>query len=98
MIVNQNNYETAPTALNIATHNAQSFTSPHKQQILYNLYNIHKLDIIAIQKTNFKHTSNLCSLKPICYNIFIPFFNIDPSTQLLGFGVGFLVRKHLADH
>src|SRR5215204_6317506 len=98
MIIQPNNDNTAPPALNIATHNTRSFTLPHKQQILYNLYNIHHLDIIAIQETNFKYKSNLCSLKPICSDKFVPFFNIDPSSQIMGFGVGFLVKKHLADH
>src|SRR4051812_24255143 len=93
MILQPTNTNTAPFVLNIATHNTRSFTSPHKQQILFNLYNIHKLDIIALQETNFKNTAHLYSLKPIFSDKFISFFNIDLSSQIMGFGVGFFVKN-----
>ena len=87
-----------PCIFNIATHNTRSFTSPHKQQTLFDLYSLYNLDIIALQETNFNNPSHTHSLKPICLNNFVPFFNTNPSTQSMGFGVGFLIKKHLADH
>jgi hypothetical protein len=98
MIVQPHNTKTVPLALNIATHNTRSFTLPHKQQILFNLYTLHKLVIITIQEMNFKNPSHIHSLKPICSNKFVPFFNTDSSLQSMGFGVSFLVKKQLADH
>ena len=85
-------------ALNIATHNTRSFTLPYKQQTLFDLYSLYKLDVIALQETNFNNSSHTHSLKPICSNKFVPFFNTAPSAQSMGFRVGFLIKKHLADH
>ena len=98
MIIQLTNTKTVRLIINIATHNTCSFTLPHKQQIFFNLYILHNLDIIAIQETNFKNPSDIYSLKPICSNKFVPFFNTDLSLQSMGFGVGFLIKKQLADH
>jgi endonuclease/exonuclease/phosphatase family metal-dependent hydrolase len=98
MILQPPNTKMVPLIINIATHNTRSFTLPHKQQILFNLYSLYNLDIIALQETNFNNPSHTNSLKFICSNKFVPFFNTGPSTQSMGFGVGFLVKKHIADH
>src|SRR5215204_5911957 len=95
---NNNKYKFSPTVFNIATHNTRSFLDPLKQQLLFDFYSINSLDIIALQETNFTTPLNYFPLKTICNDKFIPFFSVDTDTRRSGFGVGFLVKKYLADH
>ena len=95
---NNKNIKYTPTLLNIASHNTRSLLDPHKQQLLVDIYSINHFDIIALQETNFTAPLQHFPLKSICNNLFLPFFSTDPESRRSGFGVGFLVRKHLADH
>src|SRR3954467_7049274 len=95
---NNTKHRYLPTFFNIATHNTRSFLDPLKQQLLVDLYSINHLDIVALQETNFANSLHCFPLKTICNNNFIPFFSTDTDTRRSGFGVGFLVKKYLADH
>ena len=95
---NNNKYKFSPTVFNIASHNTRSLLDPLKQQLLVDLYSINSLDIIALQETNFVTSLQHFSLNNICHDKFIPFFSADTETRRSGFGVGFLVKKYLADH
>src|SRR5688572_30437182 len=87
-----------PTFFNITSHNTRSLLDPHKQQLLVDFYSINHLDIIALQETNFTTPLHHFPLKSICENKFKFFFSTDSDTQRSGFSVGFLIKKHLADH
>src|SRR3954467_14039819 len=95
---NNTKHKYLPTFFNIATHNTRSFLDPLKQQLLVDLYSLNHLDIVALQETNFANSFHCFPLKTICNNNFIPFFSTDTNTRRSGFGVGFLVKKYLADH
>src|SRR4051794_22609768 len=95
---NNTKHKYLPTFFNIATHNTRSFLDPLKQQLLVDLYSINHLNIVALQETNFANSFHCFPLKTICNNNFISFFSTDTDTHCSGFGVGFLVKKYLADH
>src|SRR5688500_1756324 len=101
LIINTNNNNTnnKPTLIffNIASHNTRSLLDSLKQQLLVDLYSINHLDIIAVQETNFTTPTHHFPLKSICNNKYMSFFSTNPDTQHSGFGVGFLVKKHLTD-
>src|SRR5829696_1391767 len=92
------NVTPTPTLFNIASHNTRSLLDPHTQKLLFDLYSINHLDIIALQETNFSTPSHYFPFKSICNNKFVTYFSAEPDTRRSGFGVGFLVKKYLADH
>ena len=83
--------------LKTATHNVHSFANSVKQQLLVQIYFLHHLDIIGIQETdlNNKLAKSLPQALNLHYQIFL---NHNQSTQKSGFGVGIILKKHLADH
>src|SRR3970040_1693649 len=84
--------------IKIATHNVRSFNDTFKQKYLTNLYLLSHLDIIGLQETNFNSNKDTSRLRFSLPPSYIPFFEHNQSTQQVGFGVGLLVKKHLANH
>src|SRR5215216_2375642 len=93
-----NNPSTLTPTINIATHNVRSFSNSFKQKLLTNLYLCNHLNVIGIQKTNFKSNRDISALRFALPPSLVPFFEHKQNSQQVGFGVGLLIRKSLADH
>src|SRR5215216_2403113 len=93
-----NNPHLSTPTVNIATHNVRSFNDPFKQKFLTNLYLCNHLDVIGIQETNFNSNRNISALRFSLPPSFVPFFEHKQNSQQVGFGVGLLIKKPLADH
>ena len=98
----QTNVSNTPHTLpniSFATHNVRSFTNIAKQNSLVALYSSLNLDIIGLQETNFSSHSH-STFNRTFSNKFTGFFGSSSTSQLQksGFGVGLLLRPHLANH
>ena len=92
------NFVNDPHYLKIASHNVRSFNDSFKQKFLTNLYLLNNLDIIGLQETNFNTNKDASLLRFTLPPSFIPFLEHNQSRQQVGFGVGLLIKKHLANH
>ena len=97
-IPNPSNLNNNPPILNIATHNVRSFNDSFKQKYLTNLYLLNRLDIIGLQETNFNSNKDTSHLRFSLPPTYVPFLEHKQSTQQVGFGVGLLIKDHLANH
>ena len=85
-------------SIKTATHNVRSFNDPFKQKFLTNLYTLNQLDIIGLQETNFSSKKDVTTLRFSLPPSYDSFFEHNQSRQQVGFGVGLLIKKHLANH
>ena len=82
----------------IGSLNVRSLTDKTKQQVIFNIFNNHQIDILAIQETNISSQAQTKAFSNSLPSQYVALLSHQTDLQRVGFGVGLIIKKSLADH